>query len=134
MIKEILPHTDLLLFDLKHMDYNEHIELTGQSNSLILDNASLAVRSGIKILFRMPLIPSINDTPQNIHNTPLFLRELLGESACIELMPYHRLGVAKYEVIVKTYSLEELASAEPESVELARQTFEKWGVRYLVSR
>lgn len=134
VLKEILPHTDLLLFDLKHMDPDEHFKLTGQSNSLILDNASLAVRSGTEILFRMPLIPSINDTPQNIHNTSLFLRELLGESARLELMPYHQLGVGKYEALDLTYPLAGLNSAKPEFVELARQTFEQCGVHCLVSR
>jgi len=133
-LKDILPHIDLLFYDLKHMDPDKHTELTGQSNSRILDNASLAVRSGANIWFRIPLIPGINDTPQNIHNTSLFARELLGESAFIELMPYHPLGAGKYEATGRTYPLSGLEIKEPEYVELARQAFEKQGVRCLVSR
>ena len=51
----------------------------------------------------------------------------------IELMPYHRLGIGKYEALGKTYSLSGLESASPAVVEQARRRFEEQGINCLVS-
>ncbi len=67
--EKVLEFTDLVLFDLKHMDDKEHRRLTGVSNRIILKHARLAVEKGAKVLFRMPLIPTLNDNPENIRQT-----------------------------------------------------------------
>lgn len=134
VLQEALPFLDLVLYDLKHLDSQEHARLTGQPNSLTLSNAALLVQSGATVQFRMPLIPGLNDSPHNIRATAGFLSGLLGNRAAIELMPYHRLGVGKYEALGRAYPLQGLESPTPAYIEAVRHTFEELGVKCLVSK
>lgn len=132
-LKQILNVTDIVMFDLKHMDSVEHRKLTGKSNERILKNARLV--AGLpNVQFRMPLIPGKNSSLENIQATAEFLREIQGAEASLELMPYHRLGKGKYEALGRIYPLENLGSLEPELIESVQKSFEKLGVRCLVSR
>lgn len=132
---QILPVTDYVLFDLKHMDARCHRELTGKSNKLILDNARIVVESGVPVLFRMPLVPGLNDTPENIRATADFVTSLQGDSVQgIELMPYHRMGLGKYETLDKQYAMREAKPPAPDHVEAVRRKFEGLGLRCTVSR
>lgn len=131
--EKLLDVTDLVLFDLKHMDDAEHKRLVGISNKIVKERARLVVARGANVLFRMPLIPGVNDTPENIEQTAAFLRELQGDNAHIELMPYHRLGVGKYKAIGKPYQLEKLSGATREDADRACQDFVKHKVKCTVS-
>jgi pyruvate formate lyase activating enzyme len=133
-LKIALPYTDYILFDLKHQNSDKHQRCTGKPNGLILSNAKIVAESGIETLFRMPLIPGINDDLQNVKETADFLHGL-GENALrIELMPYHRLGKGKYESLDKEYLLPDVLSPEPEHVELVKKAFEDKEITCKVSR
>jgi pyruvate formate lyase activating enzyme len=133
-LEKVLEYTDFLFFDLKAMDEQRHLKLTGKSNNLILKNARIVAGKGVPVQFRMPLIPGINDDFDNIRAISEFLKGLSTDSPfSIELMPYHRLGTGKYEALGKAYSLKGLESASPEAVALAGQHFEKQGITCLVS-
>lgn len=85
-----------ILFDLKHMDPEEHRYYTGVDNDLILENlkqlaADPALRS--KIVIRVPLITGVNDSDENIDRLRCFLTE--QKLAAVTLLPYHELGVSK---------------------------------------
>lgn len=85
-----------ILFDMKRFDEEGHIQLTGVSNRLILDNlAKLAADPEVnpKILMRMPLISGVNDTKEVIDATCAFY-QAHGLKA-VTLLPYHELGVQK---------------------------------------
>jgi pyruvate formate lyase activating enzyme len=132
---EILKSVDFILYDLKCFDTRKHLEYTGKDNRLILDNARMVVESHVKIQFRMPLIPGMNDDIDSIESTAAFLRNLNNEKCLsIELMPYHRLGTGKYEALGLEYPLKELDMATDEVIEMARQRFEELGITCLVSR
>ncbi len=133
-LKQVLPYTDYILYDLKHLDSDKHREYTGKPNGLILSNAKTAAQSGIDTLFRMPLIPGMNDDRQNIKETADFLRGL-GDNACrIEIMPYHRLGKGKYESLGRVYPLPALPAPEPEPVASVKKAFENLGIACTISR
>ena len=130
---QVLPVTDYVLYDLKHMNADIHREFTGQPNHLILSNAKLLAESGVDFLFRMPLIPGINDSTENIRATAAFLKGLGSNAERIELMPYHRLGESKYIALNKPYRLHGLSAIEPSHVESVRQAFENNGILCTVS-
>ena len=130
---EVLPLTDYVLYDLKHMNADIHREFTGQQNQLILSNAKLVAQSGVDFLFRMPLIPGINDGLENIQATAAFLKGLGKRAERIELMPFHRLGESKYTALDKPYRLHGRSAIEPAQVEAVRQAFEDSGIRCSVS-
>lgn len=133
-IRHVLPYTDYVLYDLKHMNPDEHCRYTGKPNNLILSNVKIVVESGKETLFRMPLIPGINDDMQNIKETADFLHGL-GNNACrIELMPYHQLGKGKYESLDRKYHLPDVPVPEPEQIESVKKAFENYDITCLISR
>jgi pyruvate formate lyase activating enzyme len=133
-LRKVLPNTDYLLYDLKHMNSEKHRQYTGKPNGLILSNAKIVAASGVETLFRMPLIPGINDNSQNIKETAEFLHRLGDNALRIELIPYHRLGKGKYEALDKQYLLSELLSPEPEYLESIKYLFKDNGIICTISR
>src|SRR4030042_4478206 len=85
-LRQVIPYTDYILYDLKIMNSEKHRQYTGKPNGLILGNARMGATSGVATLFRMPLIPGINDDPQNIKETADFLLGLGNKDRRIELM------------------------------------------------
>lgn len=122
-LEKLLVHTDLLLFDLKHMDPARHKILTGVDNSLILENGKRAA-SQVKIVFRMPLIPGLNDDDDNLQKTYQFAGRC-GNASSLEILPYHALGAAKYDWISKEYPLSDLKTTDSGQRDALRQRLAK---------
>jgi pyruvate formate lyase activating enzyme len=134
-LRRILRRVDFLFFDLKAANEQKHLELTSKSNRLILDNARIVAKSAVPVQFRMPLIPGLNDSVDNIKAMSELLLSLGTDGArSIELMPYHRLGMGKYDALDREYPLKKLDMASTEAVELARQRFKEAGIDCLLSR
>ncbi|MBI4186434.1 MAG: glycyl-radical enzyme activating protein [Chloroflexi bacterium] len=107
ILRAALKYTDLAHVDIKHMDPAQHKRLTGRGNSLILSNIRRACHAFPNVLFiiRVPVIPGYNDSDQNIADTARFASELPNIQR-IELLPYHRLGTARYSALGREYPLE----------------------------
>jgi pyruvate formate lyase activating enzyme len=132
-LRQVLPYTDLVLYDLKHLNSEKHRQYTGKPNDLILSNAKIVAASGVETLFRMPLIPKINDDMQNIKMTAEFLHELGNNTLRIELIPYHRLGKGKYESLDKEFHLSEILSPEPNEIDSVKNEFADYHITCLIS-
>jgi len=131
---EVLPVTDHFLFDLKHMDSQVHRTYTGQPNGQILENAAWIIRQGADILFRLPLIPGINDSTENIEATAAFLSGLATSGIRLELMPYHRMGWSKYRALDMKYSMQGTDAADDGMVESVKKTYLDLGIQCTVSK
>ncbi len=95
--KAVIPYTDLFLFDIKHIDDSMHVKFTGVSNSLIFSNFQFILDSGKNIFARIPLVPGFNDDPEHLRALKQFLADSKRENLKrISLLPYHRIGKAKY--------------------------------------
>lgn len=97
----VLPYVDEFLWDYKETDHEKHWEFTGVGNEQILGNLDALYAKGAKIILRCPIIPGLNDTEehfQGIAARSQKMSRLLG----VELMPYHKFGVAKARRIGKT--------------------------------
>ena len=132
-LRQILPYTDLVLYDLKDCDSHKHRRYTGKPNELILTNARTVAGSGVEVLFRMPLIPGINDDLNNIKETADFLKGPGIRAFRIELMPYHRLGKGKYESLGRPYPLADLPAPDPDQVERVKNDFKDLGISCTIS-
>jgi pyruvate formate lyase activating enzyme len=110
-LEELLPVTDLVMMDLKHLDPEVHRRHTGSDNTLILANAARLAESDRPLLFRIPVIPTVNDTEQAISAIREFVRGLVERRARsgpkgapgrdpapigLQLLPFHPLGRDKY--------------------------------------
>lgn len=98
-VKMILDHTDYVLYDLKIIDEKKHRQGTGISNKLILENAGKLVGENKKVLFRTPLIPGFNDSPDDVRSIARFVKYELGLDPAehLKLLAYNNLGEEKYE-------------------------------------
>lgn len=99
----IAEHTDLFLISLKHFDDKVHRYLTGGSNHLILNNIRLVSELQKRIWFRLLILPGYTDTKANLTALAAFLRTVNFE--LIELLPYHRMGVYKWNELGLSYEL-----------------------------
>ena len=99
VLKKSIPCTDLYLYDLKHMDDDRHRTATGVSNALILENALKLAAEGCKMQIRIPVVPNFSDSETNMRETGLFCKSLGDAVTLIQLLPYHNLGVMKYQRI-----------------------------------
>jgi pyruvate formate lyase activating enzyme len=110
IVEKILPHVDLFLFDYKATGSEKHLELTGVSNGLILENLDYICRKGAKIILRCPLIPGINDSADHLEA----IANLSARYACligIEILPYHDMGRGKWRELGRDYKLSYLKNA-----------------------
>ena len=123
----VLAEVDLVLFDLKVMSEEEHLAFTGRKNSLILNNARLLGKSGCMVQPRMPLVPGMNDSTNNMTALASFLHSIGVPS--IELMPYHQFGRSKYVALEKPYPMGDLPNANPEDVERVCKFLEEQGIK-----
>ncbi len=125
--------TDLFLFDMKFADSELHREYTGVGNERILENARKLASAGAEILFRRPLIPGVNDGREETERTAAFIRSL-GRDIGLELMPYHRMGAAKYEALRMEYAMGDLPPLPPAEAEKTAEVYRQLGVDCRVSK
>jgi len=113
-LEAFLPVVDLVMMDLKHLDAEKHRAATGVSNQVILDNARRLAASGVRLLFRVPVIPTINDTGEEIGAISRFVSELPTANAALELLPFHRLAGDKYASLGLEYRARDLQTPTKE--------------------
>ena len=100
----LLEHTDLVILDLKHIDPEKHRLLTGHSNESILSFARFLDQIHKPMWVRHVLVPGITDDPANLHGIRAFL-DTLSNVEKVEILPYHTLGIYKWETLGIPYSL-----------------------------
>jgi pyruvate formate lyase activating enzyme len=128
VIKRILPYTDLFLYDLKHMDSEQHRIVIGVSNELILENAMKIAEAGGKIQIRIPVIPDFSDSGESIREMGLFCRSLGKAVSVIQLLPYHNLGVMKYQRLDDSKPVLEAEPPSEEKIRSLKEVLESLGL------
>jgi len=91
---EVAELTDLVLYDIKHIDPEQHRRNTGVDNRLILDNLRALSTKGVKVFIRMPLIAGVNDGAADIEAVGTFVASLSNPRS-IHLLPFHGLADGK---------------------------------------
>jgi pyruvate formate lyase activating enzyme len=98
VIKRVATHTDLFLFDLKHLDSDRHTEFTGVGNEPILENLDFLISEKKKIYLRFPVIPGFNDDNEHLSRVREFAGSLNSDYVTeMDLLPYHHIGSSKYK-------------------------------------
>jgi pyruvate formate lyase activating enzyme len=126
--QNINEFVDLFLFDLKHTNYEKSIEYTGVSNELVLENLKKLASIGARIQIRIPIIPGCNDSEDNIHASASICKEIGKSLQLVQLLPYHRLGIAKYNRIGKKYALASLEPPPKSHMEAIKNIFETYNL------
>ena len=96
VLEKIADQTDLILYDLKHMNNAAHLEYTGVSNARIINNLIWLDANKKNVIIRYPVIPQINDSEENINEMLDFLKKLKYIKR-LTLLPYHAIAGHKYD-------------------------------------
>lgn len=99
----VMPYTNMFLYDIKAMDDEVHKKYTGVGNTLILENLAKLLKSEVSVWVRVPLIPSVNDSEEEMRRIREFFEEN-GFPEKLELLPYHAMGEHKYDALDRKYT------------------------------
>ncbi len=102
--ERLLKSTDLIMLDIKHIDPEEHKKLTKQPLDNILDFARYANEQGNLIRIRHVIVPDITYKPEYLKKLGYFMAELQNINQ-LEVLPYHTMGITKYEKLGIEYPL-----------------------------
>jgi pyruvate formate lyase activating enzyme len=130
-LEPTLPYVDFFLWDIKHMDPEQHKKLTGVSNEVILSNAKAVAARGIPLYIRIPLIPGYNDSEENIRATCEFSLGL-ASVVQVDIMPLHHLGKARYDSLDRAYPIAGLALYTDEKVQEIKSLVESYGLKCVI--
>lgn len=126
-LESIFENTDVILFDLKHMNSEKHKKYTGVGTELIHENVERMVKRGAQAIARIPLIPGFNDDVENLTATAKYIRKVGGIRE-VHVLPYHRLGVSKYALMGYAYALKTLETPAGSDVDCALEVFTHFGL------
>ncbi len=122
--KRVIDSMELIMFDIKHTDAAEHKRYTGVDNALIKRNLDILIDSGKPFIARVPVIPGVNDSEENLTETAKWLvgaKNLI----CVELLPYNRAAGAKYSSVGMQYAP---AFDETVSPNMQSDCFSRFGI------
>ena len=124
-VEELFQLADLVLLDMKEFNCSRHEALTGKSNEQTIRTAEWMEQNGKPFWLRYVLVPGYSDYEEDIR----LLGEALGNYKMIqrvEVLPYHTLGVHKYEAMGWEYQLKEVKENTPEQIEKAANLFKAY--------
>ena len=135
-VLKIAEFTDLLLFDIKHINSDKHFQLTGVRNEQILENLQELLRRKYNVQIRMPLLKGVNDCQEDIAAVMEFLlpykdyKNFKG----VDLLPYHKMGVNKYNQLGMEYPIKGDPSLTNEDLDRIEQWIRKYDLPVKVIR
>ena len=122
--KKLLSVTDLVLLDIKHIDDEACKKLTGHSNENTLAFAKFLSENGTKLWIRQVLVPNITDGEEDLKKLRAFI-DTLATVEKVEVLPYHTMGVVKYEKLGIEYPLKDVSAPSKERVLHAKELLQK---------
>ena len=128
VLDRVLPFVDTVLMDIKHMNSEKHKEFTTQPNELILENARYIAKKVPRLIIRVPVIPTFNDTEAEIRAIAEFAKSLDGVSE-LHLLPYHRIGSDKYAGLGRPYTMSHISPPDKEKMLSLLECVNKTGLK-----
>ncbi|MCL2226500.1 MAG: glycyl-radical enzyme activating protein [Oscillospiraceae bacterium] len=131
-IESILPYTDLFLYDIKGVDSEMHERVVGKPNGLILENARKIAAAGGKFQIRIPVLPMYTDSKEAFDDIGRFILELGDAVELVQILPYHNLGIVKWERLNRTAPVFEAAPPKEELLEERKKQLEGMGLNVII--
>lgn len=127
VLEKLLPFTDLVLLDIKHLNSIKHQKYIGKPNDVILKAAQvIAEFPGVELVVRIPVIPDFNDSPEEIAAIALIAKHL--QATKINLLPYHPYGSNKYGHLDMTYLAADIETPSTNNMTILQELVEGLGV------
>ena len=119
-LDKLMEYTDLVMLDLKHIDDEKHRSLTGHSNKNILEFVKYLDGKKVPVWVRHVVVPTVTDEPEYWDRLGRFMATVSNIKA-LDVLPYHTMGVKKYEELAIDYPLAGIPAREKELAVQARQ-------------
>lgn len=126
-LRMVWDYVDLVLFDIKLMDARRHMQYTGVDNALIKSNLQLMLDRGMAVVIRIPVIPGVNDSEEELGAIARFVASL-DKSLHVDLLPYHRFGERKYEMLGMEYTFRKVQPCDDSAKEEYKKIVECYGL------
>ena len=120
---ELIKYTDLVMLDIKEIESDKHKELTGHKNENILAMAQYLSDKGVHMWIRHVLVPNLTDDEEGLKKLNQFIKQLKTVDK-VEILPYHTLGLMKWEKLGIPYPLDGYKIPTAEEVEKAERLLE----------
>lgn len=127
ILKKAIPYIDTFYCDIKAIDSEKHKMLTGVGNELILSNIKMLYDNGCNIIIRYPVIPGQNNSGEDQKLLMKWIKENIP-GTLLEFLPYHRLGVSKYEKLGRDYALPDLKAPTDKYMKSLVEKFSNEGI------
>ena len=124
-VEEVLKEVDLVLLDVKQINPSRHESLTGRSNTQTLKTAQWLEDTGKPFWLRYVLVPGISDFEEDIRTLGEHFKDYRMIQR-VEILPYHTLGIHKYETLGQEYALKDTKTNTPEQLQRAESLFKKY--------
>lgn len=131
-VRDVIKYSDLFLLDIKHLDTEKHVELTGKDNKKVMDFLQYLYKNNKKVWIRQVVVPTYTDSEEYIEKLIQLLEKYRAIIDKVELLPYHKMGEEKWKKLGLKYSL----NVEPPSSDTMnkiRSKVEKAGFDVLLS-
>ncbi|MDO4987643.1 MAG: glycyl-radical enzyme activating protein [Synergistes sp.] len=128
IILDTVKLTDLYLYDIKHMDPEEHKKYMGVDNAVILENLAAISEAGANINVRLPFMPQINSDDDNMHAVGKFVSRLKGIVG-VNILPYHTVAKGKHDRWKMEYKLNDLLPPTDNQTHHAAGILESYGLK-----
>lgn len=123
--RELYDLTDLVMLDVKHIDDKWHQKITGASNQLVLANADYREQTGRPMWLKYVLVPGWSDQPEFLHQWGQHFKDFKTVQK-VEILPYHTLGVYKYEQLGRPNPLAGVEPATHHQAQVAKDIFDQY--------
>ena len=124
-VEELLKEVDLVLLDVKQINPTRHESLTGRSNTQTLKTAQWLEDIGKPFWLRYVLVPGISDFEEDIRRLGAHFKDYRMIQR-VEILPYHTLGIHKYETLGQEYALKDTKTNTPEQLQKAESLFKEY--------
>ena len=128
-LASVLEFTDMVLFDVKHLDPDEHRRLTGVGNERILKNLEKAAKKK-RTWIRMPLIAGFNDSETHIRQMAALAKRIGAER--MSILPYHEGGKAKSRQLGRVYPCPDASAPAEDHIHRLKDIMEREGIKVFV--
>ena len=116
----LMEYTDLIMLDIKHIDEEKHRALTAHSNKNILEFVKYLDAKKIPLWVRHVVVPTVTDDPKYWEQLGRFMATVSNIKA-LDVLPYHTMGVKKYQELGIEYPLEGIPARDKELARKARE-------------
>jgi len=129
--QRVVENTDLILFDIKHMNDARHFEYTGVGNQLIMKNLEYLIEKGKETHIRFPMMPGLNDDQQNLDEMLEYLNSK-DNFKRIHLLPYHKIAAGKYEKLGLENKMNGIEEPGNERIQQVKKYLETGGFEVVI--